>query len=131
MIDRLVVDANAAIDLLRPRRPDPPPLREANTIVLPLPVLGELLAGAMVSTTRQLNLDRVLELRERSEMLTPDEATAHVYGRIRAATGNVHPVGMSKLNDLWIAALCVQHNLPLLTNDRGFDDIAGLTVLHW
>jgi predicted nucleic acid-binding protein len=38
---------------------------------------------------------------------------------------------MSKLNDLWIAALCLQHDLPLLTNDHGFDHIAGLTVIHW
>ena len=37
----------------------------------------------------------------------------------------------SKVNDLWIAALCIQHNLPLLTHDRGFDHIAGLTVVHW
>ena len=37
----------------------------------------------------------------------------------------------SKMNDLWIAALCLQHTLPLLTNDRGFDSIEGLRVIHW
>jgi predicted nucleic acid-binding protein len=37
----------------------------------------------------------------------------------------------SKINDLWIAALCIQHNLPLLTNDAGFDHISRLTVIHW
>lgn len=35
------------------------------------------------------------------------------------------------MNDLWIAALCLQHALPLLTNDRGFDTIDGLAVIHW
>jgi tRNA(fMet)-specific endonuclease VapC len=131
VIEHLAIDANAAIDVMRPRRLDPPPLDDAKTIVLPLPVLGELLAGAMASQYPEVNLKRVAKLRGRCEMLTPDEDTAHVYGRIRAATGNVHPVGMAKLNDLWIAALCLQHNLPLLTNDRGFDGIAGLTVVHW
>jgi len=131
VIERLAIDANAAIDVMRPRRPDPPPLNDAKTIVLPLPVLGELFAGAMASTEPQLNLDRLTKLRTRCELLTADEVTAHVYGEVRAASGNVHPIGMSKLNDLWIAALCLQHDLPLLTNDHGFDSVAGLTVIHW
>jgi len=33
--------------------------------------------------------------------------------------------------DVWIAALCIQHDVPLLTNDRGFDTIPELTVIHW
>ena len=60
MIDRLAIDANAAIDVMRPRRPDPPPLNDSKTIVLPLPVFGELLAGAMTSQHPELNLQRVL-----------------------------------------------------------------------
>ena len=131
MIERLAIDSNAAIDLLRARRSDPPPLQETELVVLPLPVLGELLAGAYGSTDPELNLARVDKLRKACELLLPDESTAHVYGRIRAATGNVQPLGTSKLNDFWIAALCVQHHLPLLTNDRGFDRIEELTVLHW
>jgi predicted nucleic acid-binding protein len=35
------------------------------------------------------------------------------------------------VNDLWIAALCIQHSLPLLTNDRGFNGIENLEVIHW
>jgi predicted nucleic acid-binding protein len=57
--------------------------------------------------------------------------TARIYGELRARIRTVQTVSMSKLNDLWIAALCLQHNLPLLTNDRGFDHISGLTVIHW
>ena len=96
-----------------------------------MPVLGELLAGAKASMDVQRNLKRVATLRRNCELLSPDENTAQVYGDIRAMTGNVQPLSMSKLNDLWIAALCIQHNLPLLTNDRGFDHVAGLTVIHW
>lgn len=51
------------------------------------------------------------------------------YGILRARySANL---SIAKVNDLWIAALCLQHNLPLLTNDRGFDAIAGLTIRHW
>ena len=34
-------------------------------------------------------------------------------------------------NDLWIAALCGQHSLPLLSRDRHFDVVSGLKRLEW
>jgi predicted nucleic acid-binding protein len=64
--------------------------------------------------------------------LIADVQTARTYGDIRATmfrrTGNL---SVSKVNDLWIAALCIQHNFSLLTNDAGFDRVPGLMVLHW
>jgi predicted nucleic acid-binding protein len=35
------------------------------------------------------------------------------------------------LNHLWIAALCLQFDLPLLTNDALFDEVSELEVIHW
>lgn len=35
------------------------------------------------------------------------------------------------VNDLWIAALCRQHSLPLLSRDRHFDAVRGLKRLGW
>jgi predicted nucleic acid-binding protein len=34
-------------------------------------------------------------------------------------------------NDLWIAALCRQHNLPLLSRDRHFDAVSGIERIDW
>ena len=34
-------------------------------------------------------------------------------------------------NDLWIAALCGQHSLPLLSRDRHLDVVSGLKRLEW
>lgn len=34
-------------------------------------------------------------------------------------------------NDLWIAALCRQHSLPLLSRDRHFDLVPGLKRIDW
>jgi len=62
-------------------------------------------------------------------VLLADVDSARVYGRLRA-TASAEITG-SKRNDLWIAALCLQHNLPLLTNDSGFDRIPALRVIHW
>jgi len=34
-------------------------------------------------------------------------------------------------NDLWIAALCRQHSLSLLSRDRHFDLVAGIKRIGW
>ncbi len=104
---------------------------EAYSAFLPLPVLGELYFGAFSSQRpeHQVGLFRGATLRW--PILTPDEDTARIYGQLRVSTGSAAPIKPSKMNDFWIAALCIQHALPLLTNDRGFDHVAGLTVIHW
>jgi predicted nucleic acid-binding protein len=64
-------------------------------------------------------------------ILSPDLETARIYGTLRGSTRQATRTTVSRMNDLWIAALCVQHSIPLLTNDRGFDVIPDLTVIHW
>ena len=125
----LAVDTSAAVDYMRPDRNAPPQLALAETIFLPLQVLGELFAGAFSSTRRDENLRAIDELATKSTVLLPTIDTARFYGELRAREAAA--LSPSKLNDLWIAALCLQHDLPLLTNDHGFDSIAGLTVIHW
>jgi tRNA(fMet)-specific endonuclease VapC len=34
-------------------------------------------------------------------------------------------------NDLWIAALCRQHSLPIVSRDRHFDLVSGIQRLDW
>lgn len=76
------------------------------------------------------DLEIVEKFVARHDILVPDVETARLYGTIRARQ-RLHDIRASKMNDLWIAALCLQHDLPLLTNDRGFDSIGGLDVIHW
>lgn len=129
MSDWLAVDTNAVIDFLRPDR-TPPPLLDRNALVaLPLPVAGELFGGAQSSRRTAANLERVEELVARWTLLFPDLATARIYGRLRGEVRDA--LSTSRMNDLWIAAICLQYELPLLTNDRGFTAIPGLTVINW
>jgi predicted nucleic acid-binding protein len=93
--------------------------------------VGELLAGALVSERVAENTGRIEELLSGWRVLEPTLQTARIYARLRAGRRNLDQITQSKLNDFWIAALCVQHHLPLLTNDRGFDRIGELTVVHW
>jgi len=95
---------------------------------LPLPVVGELFFGTEASR-EDVQHDALEDLLIRWIILSPDIETARLYGKLRAK--QMAEIGSAKRNDLWIAALCLQHELPLLTNDRGFDPIDGLTVLHW
>ena len=129
MSERLIADSNAIIDLLRPDRTDPPPLASASEVLLPLHVAGELFAGAHYSDRAAENVANIEALIARWPVLHPDVETARVYGRLRSALGPhiTHP----RMNDVWIAALAIQHSLPLLTNDRGFDVFPELRTIHW
>jgi len=130
MIEPFVVDTNAVIDWMRPGRPGPPQLAGARKVLLPIAVLGELYFGAF-STARPEHHIRLIEAEVRQWIrLDTDENTARVYGSLRAELGKA-VITPSKSNDLWIAALCIQHDLPLLTNDRGFERIARLRVVRW
>jgi tRNA(fMet)-specific endonuclease VapC len=135
MTDRFAVDTSAVIDLLRTDRSSPPLLRGSAAVFLPLPALGELYAGALRSQFRDRNLEALSAVRRDWVVLSADEPTARIYGHLRANRLTTAPRSEARLagafNDLWIAALCLQHKLPLLSNDRDFDGIEGLEVIHW
>ncbi|HEU4887463.1 MAG TPA: PIN domain-containing protein [Thermoanaerobaculia bacterium] len=129
--ERLAADSNAVIDWIREGGAAAAALREYATILLPLPVLGELFTGAYSSERKTDNIAAIERVISGWTILSPDAETAREYGRVRARLREMPKINQTRLNDLWIAALCIQHSVPLLTNDRGFDVIAGLTVIRW
>lgn len=135
--DRLAFDANAAIDSLRPERPFPAPLKAARQLLMPLFVLAELRVGVARSQRSKENALAVDDLRGRCGLLTPDTDTIAFYVRVRREIERVRtvPQTIEKRegfgHDLWIAALCLQHDVPLLTNDALFRQVSGLSVVKW
>ena len=135
MNDRICLDSSAAIELLDSTVPHPRCVEEASFLFLPLPVLGELRFGVLNAAPQWQDLmsERLEDLLHAVTPLLPDLQTAEHYANVRMQIA--FPSNMSRrreshlLNDLWIAALCVQHGLPLLTADRDFDRIAGLSVI--
>ncbi len=101
-------------------------LTEVAEIYLPLIVLGELRAG-FAHGTRRIENERVLSDflgQESIFLLRPDEQTTYFYAELYAylrAKGTPVPT-----NDLWIAALAVQHNLTLFDRDSDFDRLPQL-----
>lgn len=130
MIERITVDSNAIIEWLRTGSTEPPAMWSTRDLVLPLPVIGELYAGAYASARREANIAKLEAFLSVHDVLHPGAETARLYGRLRAHL-QLHNIRQSKSNDLWIAALAIQHSLPLLTNDRGFDIFPELRTIHW
>jgi tRNA(fMet)-specific endonuclease VapC len=97
-------------------------------IAFPVPVVGELRFGALNGRDPQRRLAEIEELVSQGTILASEGATARVYSEIRVklrASGTPLPE-----NDLWIAATCLQHGLPLLTLNRHFERIDGLKLAN-
>lgn len=133
--ERLAVDSNAAIDWLRPGRSEPPFDLSAR-LVLPLFVYAELKFGFERAPIEHRHKELLGVFVSMCQLLLPDADTSDHYVAVRMALlsstiPRSEPSRQGYLNDLWIAALCLQHDLPLLTNDQDFDRIEGLHVVHW
>lgn len=62
-------------------------------------------------------------------MLLPDEGTAEHYGDLKAELARLgKPIPD---NDLWVAAMARQYDLPLATRDAHFAQVPGLQTLAW
>jgi tRNA(fMet)-specific endonuclease VapC len=104
-------------------------LKEAGTLYLPLTALGELLFGAYNSAFQDKGLKQIEDFLRICAVLDPDERTAHIYGRIKADLS--HKGNPIPQNDVWIAAVALEHHLPLATRDPHFTQVTGLTLLQW
>lgn len=61
-------------------------------------------------------------------VLYPDEKTADFYGSVKAAlTRKGKPIPD---NDIWIAAMALQHDLNLFTTDGHFAEIDNINWLN-
>jgi len=99
----------------------------ADTVFLPLIVLGELRCGFAVGRHGAMNegVLRQFLLRPGVEVLSPDQQTTQHYGAVyRQLRSQGTPI---PTHDMWIAALVLQHDLALLARDRHFDALAQIT----
>ena len=102
---------------------------QAATIELPVIVLGEYRFGIAQSRRRNDYEKWLGELIAATRVLPVDDETASHYARIRAELKKAgRPVPS---NDLWIAALCRQHRLPLMSLDGHFDAVQGMRRIAW
>jgi len=118
---RLAVDTNRYADLCRGLPDVVRVVERAEAVLLPFVVLAELRAGFSVGTRGAENERTLLRflMKPGVDVLYADEQTTHHYAsayRQLRRQGTPIPT-----NDLWIAALVVQHNLILCARDRHYD----------
>ena len=104
-------------------------LRKAARIAVPVIVLGEYRYGISGSRDKK-HYERWLDQYvARFVILDVDERTAVSYAGVRVS---LKKAGMPiPANDMWIAALCRQHALPVLSRDRHFDAVSGIQRIDW
>ena len=126
---RIALDTNRYTDLCRGVAGVIEPIARAERIFMPFIVPAELRAGFKVGTRAKQN-ERVL-IRflnsPRARLLLPDEQTTHHYAALFAQLRKqATPI---PTNDIWIAALVLQHNLGLLARDSHYDHLPQLARL--
>jgi tRNA(fMet)-specific endonuclease VapC len=118
---RLVIDTNRYTDFARAEVGVVAHVQRAAQIFVPFVVLAELRAGFLCgsrSERNEANLTRFLSS-PRVDVLHADDGTTHHYARLfRQLRVQGTPI---PTNDLWIAALTVQHGLHLFARDQHFD----------
>lgn len=126
MSGKIMLDSNVIIDFFRGNNDSIHTLIEKETVFISVIVLGELIFGAENSPNLKRHLAQVDAFLEKATVVYIDEATARVYGKIRAdlkKAGKPIPE-----NDIWIAAIALQHNFILATNDNHFKKVDLLKI---
>ena len=123
---RLALDTNRYVDLCRGNPRVVELVEAADSIWLPFVVVGELRAGFATGSQGPRNeavLRRFL-LKPGVGVLYADEQTTYHYASVyRQLRKQGTPI---PTNDMWIAALVLQHSLSLCDRDRHFDVLPQL-----
>lgn len=125
----MILDTNA---LSATADQDPGAIRiisAANHLAIPVIVLGEYrhgIARSRLGATYRKWLEEFLAV---CRVLDVTNETSHHYATIHLELKEIgKPI---PVNDIWIAALCRQHHLPLLSRDRHFDIVRRLKRVGW
>ena len=120
---RLALDTNRYTDLCREIPEVVTLIEEAEAVFLPFIVLGELRAGFSVGRRGAENervLRRFLMKPEVAVLFADDQTTHHYAALYRQLRQQGTPI---PTNDLWTAALVLQHGLVLCDRDGHFDHL--------
>jgi len=104
-------------------------LAKAELLAIPVIVLGEYRYGIAQSRNRAGYTTWLNNLLPDCMVLDVSEQTALYYADIHLELRQFgRPI---PTNDIWIAALCRQHRLSLLSRDHHFDSVPGNRRLDW
>lgn len=125
----MILDTNGLSAMAEGEPALEPVLRKATQVAVPVIVLGEYRYGISQSREHIHYEQWLAEYLSTFRILDVDERTTISYSDVRRElrkSGTPIPS-----NDVWIAALCRQHSLPLLSRDCHFDAVPGIMRLEW
>lgn len=123
---RIALDTNRYVDLCNGVVETVTLVEEAESVALPFVVLGELRAGFTLGRkpTENERMLRQFLITDGVRVLFADEQTTHHYASVfRQLRKQGTPI---PTNDMWMAALVLQHNLVLHARDKHFDYLPQL-----
>jgi predicted nucleic acid-binding protein len=123
---RILVDTNRYTDFCKAVPEAVAPVTAAEHVFLPFVTLAELRGGFQTGTLARSNEQTLARFLAsgRVSVLYPDDTTTQVYaGLFTQLRRQGTPI---PTNDIWIAAIALQHNLALLSRDGHFDNIPQL-----
>lgn len=125
---RIAIDTNRYADLANDQPDVVQYIKQADEILVPFCVVGELRAGFIGGNRAALNdshLRRFLSQRHVT-VLYPDHATVDHWAYIRATL--IARKRILPHNDIWIGSLCIQYACVLYSRDEHFRLIDGLHI---
>lgn len=126
--NKVILDTKIVIELFKKNEKVKNVIARIKTVCIPLIVLGELRLGLIVTETDLQKKKEIAEFMTTSVLLLLNERTANVYANTKARLLDKGlPVPE---NDIWIAAISLQQNLPLHTHDAQFREVGGLQLFN-
>lgn len=128
---RYLLDTNVVIAILEEESAALAAIEATGTepLLVPATVLGELYFGARKSARIDENTRRIESFTSEADVLPSDSDTARLYGEIKDALRRKgRPIPD---NDIWIAAVALQHDLVLASRDAHFEHVEGLRLDRW
>jgi tRNA(fMet)-specific endonuclease VapC len=125
----LILDTNALSAVVEDETGIADVLREAALVAIPVVALGEYRFGVAQSRRKREYEEWLEKSLPAYRVFDIDQETTLFYAELRVElklAGTPIPS-----NDVWIAALCRQHHLAVLSRDHHFDRIRGLKRVTW
>ena len=125
----MILDTNGLSALVEGEPSLEPVLRKAEHLAIPAIVLGEYRYGICHSRNLQDYQQWLQQYLPYFRILDIEDRTTIPYAAVRTELKRAGTPIPS--NDVWIAALCRQHSLPIISRDHHFDLVPGIKRIEW
>jgi len=106
-------------------------LEEAEQVIVPVVVIGELMAGFMQGNRLTLNTAELDEFLRQAGIVVHDISVADA-NRYASLIKGLRVAGTRvPVNDVWIAAVALAEGCRVLTKDAHFQKLPGIVPIAW